>query len=140
MPLRSLRTFIDPLACQADGVDVKTKKGRPSRHNAIVARFLAFLATHPNRPLCLTEICVAVGVAERTLRAACVEHLGMGPIRYLTLRRMDQVYSALLCADASKTTVTHVAMDHGFCELGHFSVAYRFLFCESPSETLRRPV
>jgi transcriptional regulator GlxA family with amidase domain len=64
----------------------------------------------------------------------------MGPIRYLTLRRMHQVRRALLCAEASNTTVTRVAVDHGFMELGRFSVAYRSLFCESPSETLRRPV
>jgi transcriptional regulator GlxA family with amidase domain len=130
-----VRTPIDPLECQAN---VKTRKGR-SPHYATIARFLEFLATHPNRPLCLTEICEAIGVAERALRSACEEHLGMGPIRYITLRRMDQVHCALLRADASNTTVTRVAMDHGFCELGRFSVAYRFLFCESPSETLRRP-
>jgi len=140
VPLSSVRTTIDPLECQADVADEKTRKHRSSRHNALIARYLEFLANNPNRPLCLTEICVAIGVAERTLRDVCVQHLGMGPIRYLTLRRMDQVYYALSCADASKTTVTRVAMDHGFLELGHFSVAYRSLFCESPSETLRRPL
>jgi AraC-like DNA-binding protein len=66
-------------------------------------------------------------------------HLGMGPIRYLTLRRMHLVRQALLRADASKATVTRIVTDHGFWELGSFSVAYRALFGESPSETLRRP-
>ena len=139
VPLSSVLTSIDPLECQADGVDVQTKTGR-SRHNAIIARFLEFSTAHPNRPLCLTEICAAIRVADRTLREACEEHLGMGPIRYLTLRRMHLVRDALLRAEASNTTVTRIAMDHGFCELGRFSVAYRSLFCESPSETLRRPI
>ena len=63
----------------------------------------------------------------------------MGPIRYLTLRRMNLVRRALLRADPSKATVTRIVTDHGFWELGRFSIVYRALFGESPSETLRRP-
>jgi AraC-like DNA-binding protein len=109
------------------------------RHEIIVARFEGFLEANPDQPLYLTEICAAIGVAERTLRAACEEHLGMGPIRYLSLRRMHLVRRALLRADPSTATVTRLATDHGFWELGRFSVAYRALFGESPSESLRRP-
>ena len=93
MPLTSVRTPIDPLECQAN---VKTRKGR-SPHYATIARFLEFLATHPNRPLCLTEICEAIGVAERALRSACEEHLGMGPIRYI------------LCVEWTKCTALYCA-------------------------------
>jgi AraC-like DNA-binding protein len=109
------------------------------RHDAIVARFEEFLEANPDTPLYLTEICAAIGVAERTLRAACEEHLGMGPIRYLTLRRMHLVRRALLRADPSTATVTRIVTDRGFWELGRFSVSYRTLFGESPSESLRRP-
>ncbi len=63
----------------------------------------------------------------------------MGPIRYLSLRRMHLVRRGLLRADPSMATVTRLATDHGFWELGRFSVAYRNLFGESPSESLRRP-
>jgi AraC-like DNA-binding protein len=107
------------------------------RHDRIVARFEEFLEANPNTPLYLTEVCAAIGVAERTLRIACEEHLGMGPIRYLTLRRMHLVRRALLRADSS-TTVTRIATDYGFWELGRFSVAYRELFGEAPSVTLKR--
>src|SRR4029077_13283378 len=109
------------------------------RHDMIVARFEEFLDANPDKPLYLTEICAAIGVAERTLRAACEEHVGMGPIRYLNLRRMHLVRRSLLRADPSTATVTRLATDHGFWELGRFSVAYRALFGESPSESLRRP-
>ena len=63
----------------------------------------------------------------------------MGPIRYLTLRRMHLARRALLGADPSKATVTQIATDYGFWELGRFSVAYRALFGESPSDSLRMP-
>jgi AraC-like DNA-binding protein len=109
------------------------------RHDAIVARFEEFLEANPETPLYLTEICAAIGVAERTLRVACEEHLGIGPIRYLSLRRMHLVRRALLRADPATATVTRLATDHGFWELGRFSVAYRALFGEPPSESLRRP-
>jgi transcriptional regulator GlxA family with amidase domain len=123
--------------CLTEGAAIKPTGGR--RHDAVVARFEGFLEANPDRPLYLTEICANIGVAERTLRACCEEHLGMGPIRYLTLRRMHLVRRALLRADASAASVTRVVTDHGFWELGRSSVAYRALFGESPSETLRRP-
>jgi AraC-like DNA-binding protein len=126
------------IRCFADSVSTDLKPGA-RRHNALLRRFEDFLAANPDRPLYLTEICAAIGVAERTLRAACEEHLGMGPIRYLTLRRMYLVRRALLAADASTTSVTRIVTDHGFWELGRFSGAYRTLFGESPSETLRYP-
>jgi AraC-like DNA-binding protein len=124
--------------CLAESVGIRVRGGR--RHSTIVARFEEFLEAHPDQPLYLTDICAAIGVPERTLRASCEEHLGMGPIRFLTLRRMHLVRRALQAADASMTSVTRIATDHGFWELGRFSVAYRALFGEPPSETLRRPV
>jgi AraC-like DNA-binding protein len=110
-----------------------------SSGSAAMLRFEEFLEANPDRPLYLVEICAALNIAERTLRTSCEEHLGMGPIRYLTLRRMHLVRRALVSADPSETTVTRTVTDHGFWELGRFSVAYRAMFGEKPSETLRRP-
>ena len=107
------------IRCLTEGCSLgMTSGGR--RHDMIIARFEEFLDTHPGRPLYLTEICAAIGVAERTLRVACEEHLGMGPIRFLSLRRMHLVRRALRRGDPSTTTVTRVATDHGFWEFGRF--------------------
>jgi methylphosphotriester-DNA--protein-cysteine methyltransferase len=122
--------------CLAEGAAVEPPIS-DRRHGAVMTRFEEFLEAHPDQPLYLTEICSAIGVAERTLRIICEERWGVGPIRFLTLRRMNLVRWSLLRADPSKETVT--VTDHGFWELGRFSVTYRTLFGESPSETLRRP-
>ena len=124
------------IRCLTDSVQSSTRVGG-LRHDLIVARFEEFLEVNPDQPLYLTEVCAAIGVAERTLRAACEDHIGMGPIRYLTLRRMHLVRRALLRADPAQATVTQIATNYGFWELGRFSVAYRALFGESPSDSLR---
>ncbi|MET4041000.1 helix-turn-helix domain-containing protein [Bradyrhizobium sp. RT6a] len=125
------------IKCLTEGLTSKVE-GANHRHGRIVARFEEFLEANPVQPLYLADICTAIGVAERTLRVACEEHLGMGPIRYLTLRRLHLVRRALLRADPSCSTVTKIATDHGFWELGRFAAAYRTMFGEPPSITLRR--
>lgn len=109
------------------------------RHVAIIARFEELLAANYDRPLHLAEICAAIGVSERTLRVSCVEHLGMGPVRYLWLRRMHLARRALVLTAPGSATVTEIATANGFWELGRFAVEYRALFGETPSATLRRP-
>jgi AraC-like DNA-binding protein len=107
-------------------------------HAAVMARLEDFLVANPDRPLYLSEICVAVNASERTIRACCQEHLGMGPVRYLWLRRMHLARRALSLASEGAATVTSIAMAHGFWELGRFAGDYRSLFGETPLASLRR--
>jgi transcriptional regulator GlxA family with amidase domain len=108
-------------------------------HSKIIARLEEFLVANHDRAVYLAEICAAIGVSERTLRICCEEHLGMGPIRHLWLRRMHLARRALVLADPAESTVTDVACAYGFWEFGRFSVDYRTLFGERPSVTLHRP-
>jgi AraC-like DNA-binding protein len=123
------------VACLTDPAAVE-RRG-PSQQ-AVIRRFEQILEARRNEPLYMTEVCAAIGVSERTLRQRCQEHLRMNPHRYLWLRRMHQARRALTVADAETKTVTEIATEHGFWELGRFAVAYRELFGETPSATLRQ--
>jgi AraC-like DNA-binding protein len=110
------------------------------RHRARVMRRLEeALMASPEEPLYMAELSAQVGASYWTLRECCLEYVGMSPKRYLWLRRMHLARRALQRTDPERTTVTEIASDYGFWELGRFSVAYRLLFGESPSTALRRP-
>jgi AraC-like DNA-binding protein len=126
------------IKCLAEGTPLETGRGI-QHHCKVIAQLEAFLAANLGRPLYLDEMCAATGVSERTLRVCCHDYLGMGPIQYLHLRRMHLARQALMLADPTTATVTNIATDYGFWELGRFSVEYRYLFGESPSASLRRP-
>ncbi len=105
----------------------------------IMARLEELLAANPARPLYLIDICRSTGASERTLRRCCHEQLGMGPNRFLLLRRLHLAHRELLRGDCRAKTVTEVATGPGFWELGRFAAAYRAQFGETPVATLRRP-
>jgi AraC-like DNA-binding protein len=125
------------VSCLAGG-EVPEISSAHRQHVAVMRRLEKLLEANSDRTLYVTELCGAIGVSERTLRACCKEHLGMSPTRYLWLRRMHLARRALRAAEPAGTSVTEIATNYGFWELGRFSVAYRSLFGESPSTSLRR--
>lgn len=104
----------------------------------VMRAFKHFLEECDDTPIYVPELCTKLRIAERTLRTICQEYFGMGPKKYLFLRRMHLARRTLRSSDAETTSVTEVAMRFGFWELGRFSVAYRDLFGELPSVTLRQ--
>jgi AraC-like DNA-binding protein len=126
------------MSCLVEGMDIKRNSARHSRM-PVMRRFEQLLEANPENILYLPDICAALGVPARTLRYHCMEHLGISPRQYLWLRRMNMARRSLGRSDPQSTTVTAIANDHGFAELGRFAVGYRNLFGEPPSATLRRP-
>jgi AraC-like DNA-binding protein len=125
------------LPARRDALD--TPRGGRRRHKNIIDRFKDILAAHSDRPQRIAEICAALGVSERTLRACSSEILGVSAGRYMRMRRLHLVRAALCRCDPATPTVASVARRYGFTELGRFAVEYRTMFGEKPSETLRRP-
>ena len=84
----------------------------------------------------MVEICEALGVSERTLQYAFREYVGLSPVAYLRICRLNRVRAALAASDPQETTITQVAMRFGFLHLGRFAGDYKRMFGETPSETL----
>jgi len=115
-----------------------TRPGRARiRPPQIVKRLDAFLRDHLDEPIHMAQLCGVTGVSERSLRNACHAVYGISPKRYLTRRRMQAVRDALAGARPGEATVTRIATDFGFYELGRFAALYTELFGERPSDTLR---
>jgi AraC-like DNA-binding protein len=109
------------------------------RGAVVVKQFEEAVEARLEDPPTIPDLCRSLGVCERTLRVFCQEQLGVSPLRFMMLRRLHLTRRMLLRADRHSATVTQIAMDHGFWEMGRFAVTYRALFDESPSATLRRP-
>jgi AraC-like DNA-binding protein len=107
------------------------------RHQQIMLRFTEWLDANNDRAVYLQEVCSALLVSAPTLRRCCEEHLGMSPMHYLWLRRMNLARRELQQRH-SETSVTATAMNFGFWHLGRFAEEYRSLFGESPGATLAR--
>ena len=59
-------------------------------------------------------------------------------MQYMKLRRLNRVHRELLAPDCKEATVTGVMTSCGVTEFGRFAGAYRALFGETPSQTLKR--
>jgi AraC-like DNA-binding protein len=129
-----IHALVDCLTADDAYGNLATKR----HHAAIMIRLEDTLSAHAGQRLGASELCDAIGVPERTLRVCCAEFLGLSPSRYLRLRRLNMVRAALRGADPATARVAEIAQRYQFSELGRFAAAYRAIFGETPSATLRR--
>jgi AraC-like DNA-binding protein len=74
----------------------------------------------------------------RTLEYAFRETFDLTPLAFVRRRRLQAARRDLWRADPTRTTVTRVALRHGFHHPSRFAAYYRRSFGESPSATLSR--
>ena len=103
----------------------------------IVAQAETYLRAHIDSTVPLRRVCSVVGLSERGLRNAFYRVRGMGPKQWILGERLQRVRSALKNGRGGPVTVSRVATDYGFFELGRFAGTYREAFGEVPSATLR---
>jgi AraC family ethanolamine operon transcriptional activator len=123
-------------ALAASSVEGETRRGALNAAR-IVREVEDFLDGGARPDVQVEDIRQALNVSRRTLYRAFQEVLDVSPKAYLRLRNLSAARARLLDGGGRSTTVTQVALDHGFWELGRFAGAYRAMFGEPPSETLR---
>lgn len=102
-----------------------------------VRRAEEWIDEHLTEAIGVEEIADAIGVGVRSLQRTFQRVRGGSPMEAVRQRRLEQVRKALLTAGPG-VTVTNVAANFGFVELGRFAQQYKAHFGEKPSETLTR--
>lgn len=92
---------------------------------------------HLSEKISPTEIAGSLAINVRSLQRAFGDVLGMTAYQYVQIRKLHAVHRELRLA-STHATVSSTAMKYGFTELGRFSVRYRELFGQRPSDTLHR--
>jgi transcriptional regulator GlxA family with amidase domain len=120
-----------PPAQEARPHDPRTARRR------LVQHAVEFLSSHAAEGVRIGELSRVAGVSERTLRKAFHTVHGLSPKQFDLRQRLFGARRALSRVDATRKTVTMIACEFGFFELGRFSRAYKTAFGESPSQTIK---
>jgi AraC family ethanolamine operon transcriptional activator len=100
-------------------------------------RVIEYLQQYPEQLPDIQSLCKIANLSERSLQYGFLEHLGVTPIQYLRIVRLNGARRDLIAATVDTTKVIDIALDWGFMEFGRFSKEYKQLFNELPSQTLR---
>lgn len=88
------------------------------------------------QPISIDDLVTVTGVSPRSLHEGFRKFRGQSPLNFLRSLRLENARKELLNADGE--SVTAIATKWGFTQLGRFSVTYKEVYGESPSETIRR--
>lgn len=111
---------------------------RRRRYCEIVAAAERHIGRWPSEGIRIHELSLTLKTSQYSIRRAFYFVHGISPYRFFYKQKLSAARDILLSSSTRETTVTRVATDLGFRELGRFAVQYRRAFGESPSATLRR--
>ncbi len=100
-------------------------------------RALDIIEARLTRDIRIEELCKHAKMNQRTLERVFLSEFGLSPQKYVKARRLSAVRRSLLVANYDQgTSVTDVALQHGFSHLGRFAGDYKAQFGEYPRDTL----
>ncbi len=126
---------IDYLGGVVDRAESAGERLRVDSYPRIARRARAFMLECMDRPLSVTDICLALGCSRRSLQYAFESVFDVSPMAYLRNIRLAQARRRLTSGKPG-TTVHAVAAEVGFGHLPRFAQAYARMFGELPSVTL----
>jgi len=96
-----------------------------------------YILDHLKDPLSIDDLVEVTGVSQRSIFEGFRSFRGTTPMKYVLQLRLEKVREDLLKSGPDRS-VTDIALKWGFTQLGRFSVSYKKVYGESPSETLKR--
>lgn len=106
-----------------------------AHRKAVVDRVKRYVDEHLEGPVTMEQLCQLTHVSRRTLQYSFTTILGISPLQFLRLTRLNRVRRALRVASPEQS-VTEIATYWGFWHLGQFAHDYKQQFGEPPSQTL----
>jgi AraC family ethanolamine operon transcriptional activator len=138
--LDMLRSFEEALLSSLDEAMISNVAVPSPRHFErylrIVRRVDEYLSCRQATSINLPDLARVCDVSIRTLQNAVIAVRGLSVHQYLRRRRLWSVRQSL-ASGRSIIKISDVARSYGFWHMGEFSAAYRAIFGESPSDTLK---
>ncbi|MEM1155877.1 MAG: AraC family transcriptional regulator [Pseudomonadota bacterium] len=97
-----------------------------------------YIREHASQNLRIDQLVTMTGVSERSLFEGFKRCLHVTPMQFLQKTRLANVRLQLLNPDKASLSITEIALNNGFTQLGRFSAMYRSVYDELPSETRAR--
>lgn len=113
---------------------------QPRRQSPItwqVRRAEEYIETHWNQEITIANIARATAASARSIFYHFKSSRGQSPMCFLKQVRLDHAREMLASSGIGRS-VTEIAIDCGFGNLGHFAGDYFKRFGEHPSDTLKR--
>jgi len=113
---------------------------RPDKSNRsrVFQKVREYIFSNPTMDFRMDNLCDYVASCERTLQYAVKSFTGLTPLEYVKAHKMNHVRDELLIKDPQNTTISEVALQYGFLHASQFTIDYKQLFGELPSETFSR--
>lgn len=123
-----------------DSLSNSLSRSASESRQRLARRAAEFLDASFSKPIRITEMCDITGTSMKSLERAFQSTYGVTPKQFLTNLRLAKARRKLASRPQTRVSVSQIATQCGFFHLGRFSSAYRSMFDESPSDTLRESV
>ena len=126
---------IDLLQIWADGAGISLRDGARAAAPYYVREAEEIMTQEASKPPTIGEVAQRIGISARTLSEGFRRFRGMTPREFLRARRLEGLRAALQNARPGQT-VTSIAGEWGYVNLGAMAQIYQQWFGETPARTL----
>lgn len=113
-------------------------KKRVRRRDTAIIAAEAYIRDNRHKSLTIPGLCRVANASQRMLEYAFRERYNMTPKSFLRALQLNTARKQLQKANPITDQVARIAQQNGFSHMGQFSVYYKDLFDERPSDTLRK--